>query len=78
MPLAQSFNWTIVFGMPNIIFAVGAVIAVVGAIAAAWAYVNRQRSLDELKATLVQRGLSADEIERIVRAQPETGKPNCK
>jgi len=68
--LADSFNWEMLFGMPNIIFVLGISVAIVGILAGAWVQVQRQRSLNELKLTLVERGLPAADIERIIRAKP--------
>lgn len=70
--LASSFDWDMIFSMPNLVFVVGCVIAVVAIIAGSWTSVLRQRSSDDLKLTLVERGLSADQIEKIVRARPKS------
>lgn len=73
--LAGNFDWNMIFGMPNlfIVFGggIGCLVAIVGIVAGTWEKVQRNRSLVDLKLLLIERGLSADEIEKIIRAKPE-------
>ena len=55
--------------MPQIAVIMGCLIPIVGVIASAWYKAQKVRSENQLKRTLVERGLSADEIERIISAQ---------
>ncbi len=48
---------------------IGLLISVVGIIAHYWYKAQQVRSENELKRTLVEQGLSADEIERIIAAK---------
>ena len=43
-------------------------IPIVGIIAGVWGEVAKNRDLSELKRSMVNRGMSADEIERVVNA----------
>ncbi len=54
--------------MPQIAVIMGCLIPIAGVICAAWYKTQKARSDNELKHVLVQRGMSADEIERIVSA----------
>ena len=61
--------WHRIFDMPQIPFIIGGVIAITGIIASYWYKAQKLQSENALKRTLVERGLSADEIERIIAAQ---------
>lgn len=73
---SSGIDWNLLFAMPNLAIFVGTVmgclLAIVGIMTSIWGKVQRSRSLDELKLSLVERGLSVEEIERIVRAAPES------
>ena len=60
--------WHVIFGMPQIAVIMGCLIPIVSVIASAWYKAQKVRSEHELKRTLVERGLSVDEIERIIAA----------
>ncbi len=40
-------------------------------VATAWYRINKVRSENDLKRAMVQRGMSADEIERVIAAAPK-------
>ncbi len=61
--------WQVIFGMPQIAVIMGCLIPIVGVIASAWYKAQKVRSDNQLKRTLVDRGLSADDIERIISAE---------
>jgi hypothetical protein len=73
--LASNFDWNMIFGMPNVflVFGIGfgSLIAIIGIVAGTWEKVQRNRSLVDLKLLLIERGLSADEIDKIISAKPE-------
>ena len=64
-------SWHIIFGMPQIAVIMGCLIPIASIIAGFWYKAQKVRSELELKRTLVDRGLSADEIERIIAARPK-------
>ncbi len=61
--------WQVIFGMPQIAIIMGCLIPIVSVISSYWYKAQKVRSEHELKRKLVDRGLSADEIERIMAAQ---------
>ena len=61
--------WHKIFEMPQIIFVVGGLIAMATIIGSFWYKAQKLQSENALKQTLAERGLSADEIERIIAAQ---------
>ena len=63
--------WQVIFGMPQIAIIMGCLIAIVGIVASYWYKAQKVLSANVLKRTLVERGLSADEIERIIAAGDE-------
>ena len=67
--------WQGMFEMPQIAIAIpiimGCLIAIAGIIGSFWYKAQKVRSDNELKRTMVDRGLSAEEIERILGAQSE-------
>ena len=62
-------GWHVIFGMPQIAVIMGCLIPIAGIIASAWYKAQKVRSENELKRTLVEQGLSADDIERIIRSK---------
>jgi hypothetical protein len=54
-----SIMWVCVFAVP--------IASILGSI---WYKIERVRSDNELKRTMIERGMSADEIERIIAARP--------
>ena len=63
-----AFAWEVLFGIPQVIFVVGGAIAITGVIAVQWRMIHEARDRRELKRQLVERGFSAEEIERVIRA----------
>ncbi len=61
--------WQRIFDMPQIAIVMACLIPIVGIIASYWYKIHKARSDNELKRTMVDQGLSADEIERILGAQ---------
>jgi len=65
--------WQGLFEMPQIAIVmgclIGCLIPIAGIIAFYWYKAQKVRSENELKQTMVDRGLSVDEIERIIAAQ---------
>ena len=61
--------WQVIFGMPQIAVIMGCLVPIAGIIASAWCKAQNVQSENELKRTLVEQGLSADDIERIIRAK---------
>jgi len=66
--LLADIVWSRMFEMPQIAVVMGCMIPIVGVITVFWFRVQKVRAETELKRQLVERGLSADEIERIVTA----------
>ena len=64
-------GWQVIFGMPQIAVIMGCLIPIVSVIGGYWYKAQKARSENELKRTLVDRGLSVDEIERIMDAGHE-------
>ena len=56
------------FDMPQIAIVMGCLIPISGILGGCWYKAQRVRSENDLKRTLVDRGLTADEIERIMAA----------
>ncbi len=73
--------WRDLFEMPQIAIImgclVGLLIPIAGIIAFYWYKAHKVRSENELKRTMVDRGLSADEIERIIAAQGKDPDDSC-
>lgn len=64
-------GWQQLFEMPQLVIILVFLLPIVGIIAFYWYKAQEARSRNELKQTLVDRGLSVDEIERILAARPE-------
>jgi len=69
--MLASQAWQRIFEVPQITIIMGSLIPIAGIVAFYWYKAQKVRSGDELKRTMVERGLSADEIERIMAAQAE-------
>jgi len=67
--------WQKLFEMPQIAIVVGCVfgcmVPIMGVIASFWYKAQKMRSDNELKQSMVERGLSVDEIERVLAAQSQ-------
>jgi hypothetical protein len=61
--------WQEMLAVPQIAIIMGCLIPIGGIVAFYWYKVQKARSDNELKRTMIDRGLSADEIERILAAQ---------
>jgi len=72
--LAEQF-WHGLFEMPQIAIVMGCLVActipIAGIIASFWYKAAKVRSENALKRAMVERGFSADDIERVIDAQPE-------
>jgi len=68
--LADSM-WARMMEMPQIAIIMGSLIPIVGLIANFWYRAHKVQSENQLKRTLVERGMSADEIERVIAARTE-------
>ena len=62
--------WESVFRMPQIAVIMGCLIPIVGIVGGYWYKTQKVRAENALKRMLVERGMSADEIERIIAARP--------
>ena len=66
-------NWEVIFGLPQIAIIMGCLIGclvpIAGIIAFYWYKAQKVRSDNELKRTLVDRGLSVAEIEQVMAAE---------
>ena len=72
MLLLGNSIWQSAFQMPQIAIIMGCLVPIVGFICAAWYKAQKVRSDNELKHELLQRGMSAEEIERVISAgQPD-------
>ena len=58
--------WNLVFGMPQVIFVMGGLVAVVAIGGSYWSEFQKAQSENRLKRSMVERGMNADEIERIM------------
>ncbi len=65
--LAESL-WQSIFQMPQISVIMGCLIPIAGIVGGYWYSAQKMRSEHELKKTMIERGLSAAEIERIMAA----------
>ncbi len=65
--------WEKVFDLPQIAIvgglAIGCLVPIAGIISSYWFKVQKVRSENALKRTMVERGMSVDEIERVIAAQ---------
>ena len=67
MMLAE-INWNGYFAVGRISIIMGCLIPFTWAIATAWKGIEKNKSDNALKRSLVERGLSIDEIERVLSA----------
>ena len=63
--------WELILKMPTILFIVGGLIAIAAIICSFWYKVEKARSDKDLKLSMLQRGMSAEEIERVISARGE-------
>jgi hypothetical protein len=62
---SESIKWIMIFAVP-----------IVALLAGAWHKIERSRSENELKRSMVQRGMSAEEIERVIAARSRACTPD--
>ena len=67
---AEAF-WSSMFEMPQIAIVAGCVTSIAVVLGVVWYQVERVKSNNELKRSLVDRGMSSEEIERIMEAGEE-------
>ncbi len=60
--------WSTLFELPQIAIVMGCLTGIAVIVGVVWCNVETTKSNNELKRTLVDRGLPADEIERIMAA----------
>lgn len=68
MDLIATINWTRILEPPAGILLAAFIVALVSMIAPQWRKAHRDSELTRLKESMIQRGYSADEIERVARA----------
>ncbi len=68
MDLLATINWTRILEPPAGILLAAFIVALVSMIAPQWRRAHRDSELTRLKESMIQRGYSADEIERVARA----------
>ncbi len=60
--------WSSLFQLPQIAIVMGSLTGIAVIIGVCWTQVEKTKSKNELKRSLVERGMSAEEIERIMEA----------
>ena len=70
--------WRGLFELPQIAVIMGCLVPIAAIIAFYWYKVQKVRSENELKRMLADRGLSVDEIERILAAQAPEPCDSCR
>jgi hypothetical protein len=65
--LATGF-WELLFDMPQLAIVMGCLIPIVGIAAAYWYHGLKVRSDNDLKRSMVERGMTVEEIERVMSA----------
>ena len=65
-------------GILTIIFLFGGwvIVAVIGIVAKAWRRTRESEHLAALKQSMIERGMSAEDIERVIRAVPQLHEPH--
>ncbi len=63
----------IVWNEATIAIAMGCTVPIVAIISIAWCKVSKATAEHDLKRRMVERGMSADEIERVMAARPYRG-----
>ena len=61
-------GWHVIFGMPQIAIIMGCLIPIVAVISTYWAKARKAESDNRLKRSLVERGMSVGDIERVMAA----------
>ena len=63
--------WEHIFDIPQLPIIMGCLIPIVGIIGKVWYKTQKVRVESELKQSMVERGMSVDEIERVIAARPK-------
>ena len=66
--LAQSFDWNSLFRPEIAVPLGGCLIAIVAIVGGLWSKTVKSNRIAELKRAMIERGMSADEIERVIAA----------
>jgi len=66
--------WSTLFQLPQIAIVMGCLTGIAVIIGVCWIQVEKTKSKNELKRSMVERGMSAEEIERIIEAGQEKNK----
>ena len=66
--MLAEIDWNAMFEMPMPLFLCMGLVLMVAIIAPQWSKVGRSRNEARLKEKMIERGYSADEIERVTRA----------
>lgn len=64
-------NWDKLLRPETLVLLLAFGIPVVAIICSTISSILKQRSADELKSLMIERGMSADEIERVIKASPD-------
>ena len=68
--LAGSSFWEMALQIPQIAIIMGCLVPISAILGSCWYKAHKVRSENHLKRTMVERGMSADEIERVIAAGP--------
>ena len=71
-------DWNTLLEPPAIVFIVGGIIALVAIIVPQWRKAQQAAAEARLKEQMLQRGFSADEIERVIRAGVNEPTDSCR
>ncbi|GJM24402.1 MAG: hypothetical protein DHS20C16_08170 [Phycisphaerae bacterium] len=63
--------WSSLFQLPQIAIVAGCLTGIIAIAGVFWSHVEKTKSKNELKRSLVERGMSVEEIERIIEAGEE-------
>jgi hypothetical protein len=64
-------TWATMFEMPQIAIIMGCLIPIAGILGGIWYKIEKTKSNNELKRSLIDRGFSVEQIERIIAAGEE-------
>ncbi len=69
--MLASTVWASAFHMPQIAIIMGCLTAIAAVLGVVWYQIEKVKSNNELKRSLVERGMSVEEIERIMASGEE-------